>query len=299
MERLLGKLEGDLPGPLIICLAGVHGNEQIGIHAFNNVFSAIEKHGIKFRGKLIGIAGNIKAIEANRRFIDYDLNRCWTEDFISGARTGKNNAAEDEELLAIIDIIEKESEGPFTLKVIADLHSTSSDKGSFIVIPEELGEHPIVRALKLPVALDLHKHLNGTLLSYYGDKGFVSFAFEGGMVGSTKVYQVHTSGLWEIMEKAGCISKHDHENEDHYSEYLAEISRELPSKVKVKFKKSITPSDRFRMLPGYHNFQHVHKGQHLGFDKNGEILAPIEGLIFMPLYQPEGEDGFFIVEAIQ
>ena len=34
MERILGKLEGKQPGPLIICLAAVHGNEPLGYMPF-------------------------------------------------------------------------------------------------------------------------------------------------------------------------------------------------------------------------------------------------------------------------
>ncbi len=299
MERILGKIEGELPGPLIFCIAGLHGNEQIGLHAFNNVYHAIQKHNIPLRGKLVGIAGNIKAIQSNRRFIDYDLNRCWTDDIVEQiTKQGVFDAAEDEELVEIHRIIEQESAGNYTMKVIADLHSTSSDKGSFIVIPEVLGEHPIVHALHLPVALDLHMHLHGTLLDYYAERGYISFAFEGGLIGSSMVYQIHTSGIWEILDSAGAITHHDHEQEDHYAQQLENLSKELPGKVKVVYRHSITPVDGFRMLPGYANFQPVKMGQTLAFDAGGEVKAPMDGYIFMPLYQEEGEDGFFIVQEV-
>ena len=299
MERILGTIKGKHPGPLVICLAGVHGNEQLGLHAFQNVYSGIIKNNIPFRGKLIGLAGNLKAILSGRRFIDYDLNRCWTDDFVRQVNNGKAvPQAEDEELKSIYDIIHREDTGDYHLKVMVDLHGTSAEKGNFIVVPEELGSHSIIESLKLPIVIDLHKYLNGTLLSYYSDRGFIAFAFEGGLIGSTEAYRLHTSGLWEILETAGCVTEHDHHRQDHYSNHLTEMGANLPSRVRVLYRHLVNPADGFRMYPGFHNFQPVHKNQELAIDSRGVIKSPHDGLIFMPLYQPEGDDGFFIVEEI-
>lgn len=49
---------------------------------------------------------------------------------------------------------------------------------------------------------------------------------------------------------------------------------------------------------GFHNFQPKHKGQLLALDKTGQITTPIDGLIFMPLYQNTGDGGFFIVQQL-
>lgn len=299
MDRFLGKIEGTMPGPLVICLAAIHGNEQIGIHAFRNVASAIEKHQIKFSGKLVGLLGNAKATASNVRFLDYDLNRCWRQEVLNRVLMGKQpRQAEDEELRQLYEIIERESRGNYTFRVMADLHSTSADKGNFIVISEDEVNHPVIRALKLPTIIGLDKYLEGTLLDYYHRKGFLSFAFEGGMMGTESVYQLHTSGLWEILDKSGCISHHDHDMEDHYADQLAKVSAGLPKKLIVKYRESVKKEDGFRMLPGFHNFQRIKAGQHLAINHRGNILSPMDGLMFMPLYQTEGEDGFFIAEEI-
>jgi succinylglutamate desuccinylase len=300
MDRILGIIEGDQPGPLVICVAALHGNEQIGLHAFRNVFGAIMQHGIHVKGKIVGIAGNLKAIQSNVRFIDYDLNRVWVEDRINNICHGTSpELAEDEELVAIKDIIQKESQGVWTEKVLIDLHSTSSDKGNFLVVPSDEIDHPILKAVGLPIVVNLDNYLMGTLLSYYHKLGFVSCAFEGGTIGTNAVFQLHTSGLWEILDQSGCISHHDHELEDHYINQLEEVSRSLPEKVSATYRHSVHKQDGFRMLPGFHNFQPVQEGQHLAQDKNGPIYAPKAGMVFLPLYQTEGEDGFFLVEEIK
>lgn len=298
MERILGKIEGEYPGPLVICIAALHGNEQIGLHAFRNVFSAIKNNKIRFRGKLLGVIGNLKALTENKRYIDYDLNRAWVDDKVYKALNSVNghSQAEDEELRSLYHIIQEESVGDFTTRILADLHATSADKGNFVVVPEDESNHHVIKAVKLPVVVDLDKYLRGTLLSYYNKKGYISFAFEGGMIGTEGVYNLHTSGLWEILDKVGCISHHDHEREDHYARQLLEVSEELPRKVKVLFRYRIHKGEGFRMLPGFHNFQKVEKGQMLAINNEGEIHSPYDGLIFLPLYQNDGEDGFFIVE---
>ena len=52
------------------------------------------------------------------------------------------------------------------------------------------------------------------------------------------------------------------------------------------------------MNPGFKNFQRINKGTELALS-NGEILtAPETSMIFMPLYQTQGEDGFFCIRKI-
>ncbi len=300
MERILGKIEGEQPGPLVVCVAALHGNEQIGLHAFRNVHSSIINHEIPFKGTLVGIVGNIKAVQCNQRFLDYDLNRAFTEENIRRVNEKQTmDEAEDEELAAIYDIIIRESSnGNYSEKVIADLHATSADKGNFVIVPEGEMNYPLIKSLHLPVVVEMDKYLRGTLASYFQDKGFTAFAFEGGAIGTGSEYQLHTSGLWEILDKVGCISHHDHENEDHYVQQLQSVSQKLPQTVKALYCHKVKTEDQFRMLPGFHNFQKVTKGQHIAMDKDGPIHAPMAGLIFMPLYQRTGEDGFFIVEEV-
>jgi len=48
----------------------------------------------------------------------------------------------------------------------------------------------------------------------------------------------------------------------------------------------------------YANFDPVTKGELLAYDRHGEIRAKFDGLILMPLYQKQGNDGFFIIKDI-
>jgi succinylglutamate desuccinylase len=50
----------------------------------------------------------------------------------------------------------------------------------------------------------------------------------------------------------------------------------------------------FKMFPGFQNFSPIRKGEPLATDRHGIVYAPNGGCILMPLYQGQGNDGFFI-----
>ena len=52
------------------------------------------------------------------------------------------------------------------------------------------------------------------------------------------------------------------------------------------------------MNKGFLNFDKISKNQPLATNLGGLIKAPFNGRIFMPLYQNQGDDGFFIVTKI-
>ena len=53
------------------------------------------------------------------------------------------------------------------------------------------------------------------------------------------------------------------------------------------------------MVEGYKNFQKVEEGEVLAQDKSGKIVAPEDALVLMPLYQQQGEDGFFLIKEVE
>ena len=93
----------------------------------------------------------------------------------------------------------------------------------------------------------------------------------------------------------GAIENHDHPWEDNYRELLKSFNADFPHLVKVLFRHIVEPQYQFRMKTGYANFQPIQKGEHLSDSVDGPVHAPIGGLIFMPLDQQDGNDGFFIV----
>lgn len=68
-------IDSGIPGPTVVILGGVHGDETCGVVAIDS----LRKLRIK-KGKLILIYGNPLAIERGVRFVDENLNRLFCQD---------------------------------------------------------------------------------------------------------------------------------------------------------------------------------------------------------------------------
>ncbi len=55
---------------------------------------------------------------------------------------------------------------------------------------------------------------------------------------------------------------------------------------------------KFQMEPGFKNFQKIEKGQLLAKKNGEEVKSEWNANIFMPLYQSQGNDGFFVVQEV-
>ena len=112
-ERIIGQYEGSEKGPLLICLGGMHGNEPAGVQALDILFKLLELEpetnpSFSFRGRLIGLRGNVRASRRKMRYLEKDLNRMWTTENIARVKAAPHSAlqAEDLELKEMITIIE-------------------------------------------------------------------------------------------------------------------------------------------------------------------------------------------------
>src|SRR4029453_2346766 len=69
--------------------------------------------------------------------------------------------------------------------------------------------------------------------------------------------------------------------------------------VEVRYRHPIREEDRFRMQPGFANFQRVKQGELLARDHRGQITAREAGMVLLPLYQALGDDGFFLGREVR
>jgi hypothetical protein len=96
----------------------------------------------------------------------------------------------------------------------------------------------------------------------------------------------------------GHIAEADVPDAGSMREALRKAWRDLPMVFAVRYRKPVTGGDGFRMRPGYLNFQKISAGEVVGHDRDGPVTAPEGGRIFLPLYQDQGDDGFFIVRDV-
>lgn len=64
----------------------------------------------------------------------------------------------------------------------------------------------------------------------------------------------------------------------------------------IEYRHGIKDKDDFKMEPGFENFQEIKKGDLLAIQNGNELRSEWNARIFMPLYQAQGNDGFFVIK---
>ena len=62
---------------------------------------------------------------------------------------------------------------------------------------------------------------------------------------------------------------------------------------------SIVNGEQFKMLPNFNSFQNLSKGTPLAFSNGKQLVAQRDSVMFMPLYQKKGRDGYFLIKKIK
>ena len=128
LRRVIAMRRGKESGPLVVCVAGIHGNEPAGIHACRRVSETLEQSPTNFRGEWLALAGNIVALRRNRRFVDEDLNRIWSAERMQDRGSGlrRHATAESFEQDEIMSEVELSLARNPTVAYFLDMHTTSA-----------------------------------------------------------------------------------------------------------------------------------------------------------------------------
>jgi predicted deacylase len=182
-DRVLGRLIGEEPGPTLIWIGGLHGNEPAGVEAIERLFEELQGREDKVHGEVLGLAGNRGALTVGQRFIEKDLNRIWSKERLEELRAGHLgplSSPEDRELVELWTELEaafSRARGPI---YVVDFHTTSGPGCGFAVIPDTLHSRSFAMSFPVPSILGLEEEVEGTVADYLGERGFVVVGFEGG-----------------------------------------------------------------------------------------------------------------------
>jgi len=122
----------------VIIAGGIHGNELIGVY----LVKTFEKYGNLIERKTfetICLLGNTPAINAGRRYVDKDLNRCFTKDILFNANTSIYEESRAREIWQLL-----QPHHPQKLDAIIDIHTTTANMGLCMIINSM---HPILLTL--------------------------------------------------------------------------------------------------------------------------------------------------------
>lgn len=290
-RRLIGKYSGEASGPCLLVLAGIHGNEPSGVLALEAVFERLQLERPDFCGTLVGIAGNLTALQAQVRFADRDLNRIWRRPRIEELKAGSPpESSEERELLEVVRTIEAHVPTA-ARRHFLDCHTTSSESVPYI---STLADD---RCLQLAEQVPVHSviggsdHLQGITDEYLIETGYTGFTFEAGQHTCLASLEAQHAAIWVALQVVGCV---EDVPQPLYTR-LAKAQIDGHQAFRVEYTHRILPNSGFRMEPGFFNFQRVRPGDLLAREYDRPLYSRWDARVFMPLYQPLGDEGFCIV----
>ena len=133
----LTTLVGELPGPTVTIMGGVHGNEPSGVIAIREVLTTLSLK----RGKVHFIIANLNAIKQNVRFTEMNMNRAFKAENLLA--DGQQNTYERRRALEIMPFLDESS-------ALLDLHSSTTPGSPPFVICEA---HSHEVATRLPYSI--------------------------------------------------------------------------------------------------------------------------------------------------
>ncbi len=300
LQRVLGTFGEEDEGPLFLITAGIHGNERAGVEAVQRVFAALrEAQGTpagRFKGRCVAFAGNLKGLRAGVRFIDQDLNRLWTKKGIARLLAGDPSLddAEEAEARELLGCFEKELGRARGKVLIMDLHTSSADGPPFSCMGDTIPNRKLAFALPVPVILGLEEAIDGAMLDWFYEQGHVAIAVEGGKHQAQETVDNLEAMIWIALVASGNLHERDLPRLGDFKRLLEREVRGIPHILEIRYREVIRPGEKFHMIPGFKTFDRIQKGTPLA-EKDGEVLRATEdGYVLLPLYQGQGEDGFFI-----
>lgn len=299
-ERIIGHVSGKETGPTLVFFGGIHGNEPSGVDALERVLAQLKGSELQIKGSIIGIKGNIPALLKKKRFLDDDLNRIWTHSGIDEIerRNHEELSVEENELILIYQLIAdifKTEPAPY---YFIDFHTTSSPTLPFITINDALINREFARLFPVPVILGIEEYLEGPMLSYINEKGYVAIGFESGQHFTEEAVTNSISFIWLSLIYAGIIDKAEVPDYNNHHKVLSTAAKGNTIFYEIIHRHQITESDNFKMSPGFSSFDKLPKGITLANHNGEEITAYKDTIVFMPLYQVQGEEGFFLIRPI-
>jgi hypothetical protein len=300
-EHLIGSIRGSFPGPTLLILGGIHGNEPAGVLAAYRVLPRLQERSADLCGEIVLLRGNTRALERKVRYIDADLNRQWTADDAQLRESAKGDLAEISELLEQRELLVVLREAVSRARgdvYFLDLHTTSAPGKPFATVGDTLRNRRFALSFPVTIVLGLEEQIDGTLLEYLNNLGAITMGLEAGQHVADTSVDHHEAVIWNATVATGNFRR----------EYLPEFDqcRSVLKRagggrrvVEVRHRHAILPEDDFQMEPGFRNFQPVRRGQVLARDRTGEITARETGLILLPLYQKLGDDGFFLGREVK
>jgi predicted deacylase len=300
--RIIERLRGGV-GPTLIAIGGLHGNEPAGVEVLRTVLGRLREQGAPVRGEVVGLLGNVRALAARRRFLARDMNRLWTPARLEALMptdpwtTPTTDGAELAEMIELSGEIDRTIAAARGTVFAIDLHTTSASGPPFVVTGARPAQRAFAAQVPLTAVVGIEEQLEGLLTRHLAAKGCVTLGIEGGPTDSPDAAAHLEAAVSLALIASGCVAAAAVPQAAAARELLTRARGSLPPLIEVTMRHEVKPEHEFRMEPGFTNLHRTSAGTLLARDRRGEIRAPYDGFVVLPLYQQQGSDGFFYGRA--
>ncbi len=298
-SRVVGCIESEQPGPTLIVVGALHGNEPAGLDASRQVLVQLESGGGLRCGRFVTLMGNRRAFAEGARYLDCDLNRMFAPESIDAARAADVDELKTEtsELVELVDALEQERMHARGAMYLIDLHTVSSQSPPFVAVEDSLAGRAFALQFGLPLLLGVEEELSGLLFDYFTHAfDGIGLVVEAGQHQDASTARVTESIIWRALESTGLVNARPG-HADLLKQQAASNARSI---FDVRYRHVIADED-FEVEPSVHALDRVSSGDLIGTESGREVRAPEPGLIVMPNRQESkriGDDGYFIVMPV-
>lgn len=264
-------VDSGVPGPTLVVLGAVHGNEPAGVKASIELTEEIESGNYKLQnGKIVFILGNPKAYAADSRFVEENLNRTFGENIKETLESKRAKAIKD--FVLSLD----------NVTGLIDLHSVSIGNFQMVVYPNLPGNTEF--ALKMSNLAThfcfLPKLVVGTSCEILSVRpGTKSLCVECGNHNDPESSQIALRHIKNFLEDLGMVQA------------TTQIQSHSEPITVYRTLDLIRPTIEFQFLnPSVQTGLHLEAGEVYAQDVSGPIFTETECYIVMPTKVPDPTD---------
>ncbi|HSI69308.1 MAG TPA: succinylglutamate desuccinylase/aspartoacylase family protein, partial [Gillisia sp.] len=242
-----------------------------------------------------GVAGNKLALEKDQRFIEEDLNRTWKEESIS---SNKKDTHEQREMHEIIEVLESFPESDFTKRYFLDCHTTSSSSLPYVSVQVVNDNDEWAHRFPTYIVRGFSDIVYGAIDHYLSRTGLTGFTFEAGQHTDKTSVENQEGMIWLALKEACDLELEKISCYPDCVDNFAKKNAPDQKTFEIIHRYGLEDNDEFKMEQGYKNFQKIEKGELLAVKNGEEVKSEWDAYIFMPLYQSQGNDGFFVIQEV-
>lgn len=265
-------IESNQPGPTVVILGGVHGNETCGVQALKYLQNVVIE-----KGTLILIYGNPRAIEQNVRYVEQNLNRMFcNEEKLNSTLKSSYEYRRSREILPYLAVAD------YSL----DLHASFTPNSEPFIICEANAAHVVQYLPQDRVCYGFTTLEPGGTDGYMNEQGKVGVCIECGYLGDSRSTQSAIQSAQLFLRALGMITSSTltiNKNQCYVEAY------EL----------YYTKTDSFKLAKPFQDFERIKAGDIIGYDDAKVVSSKINQMIlFARNGLVKGSEAFLLVKNI-